>query len=183
MHPDSLCRLCVDPSKCPLCDVMRNPRPLTMRSIGAISSGRCAPAPRVTRTVDVAQVATLAGVQRNLRENERRAAEIEAGRRQAALRAEIEATKAEIAKLSRRVTVPALVPAPAPTVPPATPLPPLAAVPAPLPAPVVQFFGTLKAGDWAGLAARVDAGHLTQAEAEGIAAQWMGAFQGVTARA
>lgn len=171
MHPDSICRLCVDPSKCPLCDVMRNPRPLTMRSIATISTGRCAPAPRVTRTVDAAQV----GLARVLADEAQ-------AKRNAALRAAIEATKAEIARLSARRSV-GLHPMPAPTVPPAVPLAPLAPAPAHRAPSAVLGFGPLKVNDWAGLAARVDAGILTKAAADAIGSEWMNAFQGVSARA
>ena len=143
MHPDSLCRLCVDPSKCPLCDVMRNPRP----------------AP-----VGLARVLDL-----------------EADKRKAALSAEVARLKAERDQLLTRRSV-GLHPMPAPTVPPAVPLAPLAPAPVPL-GMTHAVFGPLKPNDWAGLAARVDAGCVSKADAERIGSEWMNAFQGVTARA
>lgn len=173
---------------------MRNPRPLTGRILDQVARGVLSIAittPRVTRTVDAAELSRA-----ELAEMDR------AGKaRRAALQAEIDATKAEIervkanggrasdgaggfvrvAKLTR-AHVPAPTPAsPAsvnqatvPTAPPPVKLAPLAPAPAPLPNPFegVDVRGPLREGDWLGLSARVEAGKLTVDEAERIGTAW-----------
>ena len=89
--------------------------------------------------------------------------------RKAELQRQIDAEKARNAALRARVTPLQVVPRPTPTAPMAAP-PVKAPAPAPLPPPIT---GELQRGDWAGLAARVDAGQIDKARAEEIGAEWL----------
>lgn len=164
----SLCKFCSDPHNCPLCDLMRFPQPLTGSSIARIAAGHKLPAPKVALKPQMTRAAAdLAHADRSVtiqQEIERIRQENEALRAKAAARTAPKAPPAAPPAESKTVLVPAFVPAAAPA--PVTP-----------PAPVVTFpaqnlSAALRPMDWVGLAARVDAGLLTQAEAERIGQSW-----------
>lgn len=156
---ESLCKLCNSPASCVLCEVMRNPRPLTTARVASIARAFNGPArPAPAPVIDTARM-----------------------QREAALRAEIEAERAKNAALRARVplatpTPPPVIPDPQATVPtaPRPEVRPLAPAPAPMANPFegVDVRAPLRDGDWLGLAARVEAGVLTQSEAERIGSRW-----------
>lgn len=167
----SLCRLCTDPTRCELCELVRNPRALSTTEIARLRVRmKRNPTARALQVVDVDHAA-----------NERKRA----------LQAEIDALRAEVerrkAALAPRASPPAVVPDPMATVPTAPPrdVRELQPAPAALPAPAVvlerengvreTFDPTqpLAPRDWLGLAARVDAGLISQKEAERIGRAWL----------
>lgn len=162
----SLCKLCNDPARCALCELIRNPRTLNSRTLAKLATSTerhvsilpKAPTPRPSPVAVSANVDTLrAQVEEERQRNE--------------------ALKRAAGVYGRAVAKVAPIPAPRATPAPVATLRPETAtdkVPAFVPAaPAVNLSAPLNVRDWAGLAARVDAGVLSTADAERIGAEWL----------
>lgn len=211
MQVNSLCKFpqCPGADVCRACIAISHPRKLRSGDLLAMTGSLKSTNPDAARRAAIKPnpAATMRAVSLNL--TSQIAAQNQA--REAALRAQVEAARAENLRLKGQAS--------RPTAPPRQVLPrvtlaevvqsaadrvhaaydpdvtapnpearDLAPAPAPLPAPVavVTFpptFGELKRGDWIGLSARVDAGVLTQAEAERIGSTWINSGGALTASA